>query len=92
MTFTVALESVDGSVQAELVEKTSRKICGGMKPVDLVKIKGKWCHLCDIPVPKLANRETIDGLLGTDNYDLTYPKEEVIGGVAEPSARLCPLG
>ena len=92
MTFTVALENVDWSVQAEVAAKTSRKICGGMKPVDWVKIKGKWSHFCDIPFPKLANRGTIDVLLGTDNYHLMYPKEEVIGGVAEPSARLCPLG
>ena len=46
----------------------------------------------DIPFPKLANSEQIDVLLGTDNYNLMYPKNEVIGGVGEPCARLCPLG
>ena len=46
----------------------------------------------DIPFPKLANRGKIDVLLGTDNFQLMYPKREVIGGAEEPCARLCPLG
>lgn len=87
-TFTVALESVDGSDDSEVVAKTSRKICGGMKPVDWVKIKGKSSHLYGIPFPKLTSRGTIDMLLGTDNYHLMYLKEEVVGGIAEPSATL----
>ena len=72
--------------------QTSEKICGGMKAVDWVKIKGKWNHLQDITFPKLANSGKIDVLLGTDNYNLMYPKKEDIGRVGEPCARLCPLG
>ena len=72
--------------------QTSEKICGGMKAVDWVKIKGKWNHLQDITFPKLANSGKIDVLLGTDNYNLMYPKNEDIGRVGEPCARLCPLG
>ena len=41
---------------------------------------------------RLTFCSTIDVLLGTDNYNLMYPKNEVIGGVGEPCARLCPLG
>ena len=92
MTFTIGLESVDGSVDAKIVAQSSEKICGGMKAVDWVRIKGNWNHLQDIPFPKLANRGKIDVLLGTDNYQLMYPKREVIGGAEEPCARLCPLG
>ena len=92
MTFAIGLESVDGSVDAKIVAQSSEKICGGMKAVDWVEIKGNWNHLQDIPFPKLANRKKIDVLLGTDNYHLMYPEKEVVGGVGEPCARLCPLG
>ena len=95
MKFIIGLESVDGIVDAKIVAQiaqTSEKICGGMKAVDWVKIKGKWNHLQEIPFPKLANSGKIDVLLGTDNYNLMYPKNKVIGGVGEPCARLCPLG
>ena len=45
-------------------------------------------------IPELVNSGKIDVLLGSDNYNLMYPKNEVIGGVGEPyaCARLCPLG
>lgn len=92
MTFSIGLESVDGSVDAKIVAQSSEKICGGMKAIDWVRIKGNLNHLQDIPFPKLANRVEIDVLLGTDNYQLMYPKREVIGGAEEPCARLCPLG
>ena len=92
MSFTIGLQSVDGIVDAKIVAQTSEKICGGMKAIDWVKIKGKWNHLQEIPFPKLANSGKIDVLLGTDNYNLMYPKNEVLGGVGEPCARLCPLG
>ena len=92
MTFPIGLESVDGSVDTIISAKTSGKICGGMKPVDWAKIKTKWYHLQDIPFPTLANKGTIDVLLGTDNYGLMYPMQEVIGGADGPYARLCPLG
>ena len=59
-----------------------------MKPVNWLKIKHKWFHLSDIPFPQLAQRGTIDVLLGADNHEL----KEVPGDVNEPSARLCPLG
>lgn len=63
-----------------------------IKAVDWVDKKGKRCHLQDIPFPKLARRGRIDVLLGTDNYQLMSSKEEVIGGVEDPCARLFPLG
>ena len=45
MTFAIGLESVDGSVDAKIVAQSSEKICGGMKAVDWVEIKGNWNHL-----------------------------------------------
>ena len=45
MTFTIGLESVDGSEDAKIVVQSSEKICGGMKAVDWVRIKGNWNHL-----------------------------------------------
>ena len=92
VTFVIGLESVDGSVDAKIEGQSSEKICGGMKSVDWVRIKGNWNHLQDIPFPKLANRGKIDVFLGTDNYHLMYPKKEVVGGAGEPCARLCLLG
>ena len=92
MTFAFELESVDGNKDTKIVAQSSEKICGGIKAVDWVRIKGNWNHLQDIPFPKLANRKKINVLLGTDNYHLMYPKKEVIGGVGEPCAGLCPLG
>jgi len=40
MTFVTGLESVDESVDAKIVAQSSEKICGGMKAVDWVRIKG----------------------------------------------------
>ena len=61
-TFTAALESVEGNVDAEVeLSKTMR----GVKPVDWVKIKGSWSNLHDIPITKVANWGTIDASLET---------------------------
>ena len=68
MSFTIGVESVDGCVDATIVDQSSEKICGGTKAVDWVGIRSNWQHLQDIPFPKLANRGKIDVLLGTDNY------------------------
>ena len=86
------LESVDGRVDTKINAQSSEKICGGMKATYRVRIKDNWKHLQDILFPKLANPGKIDVLLGTDNYHLMYAMKEVIGGVGEPCARLCPLG
>ena len=52
MTFVIGLESVDGSVDARIVVQSSEKICGRMKAVDWVRLKGNWNHLQDITIPK----------------------------------------
>ena len=44
-TFTIGLESTDGRVDAEIVAKTSEKICGEMKAVNWLTIKQNWNHL-----------------------------------------------
>ena len=92
MTFEVGLESIDGNVNKTIVAKTSQKICGGMKPVNWVKIKHKWTHLRDIPSPELAQRGTIDILLRADNHELMTTMKEVAGYTNKPCARLCSLG
>ena len=92
MTFQVGVESINGKLKRTISAKTSQKICGGMKPVNWLKIKHKWFHLSDIPFPQLAQRGTIDVLLGADNHELIAIIKEVPGDVNEPSARLCPLG
>ena len=92
MTFEVGLESIDGNVNKTMLAKTSQKICGGMKPVNWVKIKHKWTHLRDIPFPELAQRGTIDILLGADNHELMTTMKEVAGYTNQTFARLCPLG
>lgn len=79
MTFEVGLESIDGRVNRPIVAKTSQKICGGMKPVDWMKIKHKWTHLKDIPFPQLARRDTIDILLGADNHEVMTATKVVAG-------------
>ena len=63
-----------------------------MKPVNWLKIKHKWSYLNEIPLPKLAQRGTIDLLLGADNHELMTTIKEVAAEVNESSARLCPLG
>lgn len=92
MTVQVGVESIDGKLKRTISAKTSQKICGGMKPVNWLKIKHKWFHLSDIPFAQLAQRGTIDVLLGADNHELMAIIKEVPGDVNEPSARLCPLG
>ena len=92
MSFQVGLESVDGEVNRIISAKTSQKICGGIKPINWLKIKHKWSHLRDIPFPQLPQRRTIDVLLGADNRELMTTIKEVPGDVDEPSVRLCPLG
>lgn len=71
MTFEVGLESIDGRVNRPIVAKTSQKICGGMKPVDWMKIKHKWTQL--------ARRDTIDILLGADNHEVMTATKVVAG-------------
>ena len=85
MSFQVGVESVDGKVNRTISAKTSQKICGGMKPVNWLKIKHKWSHLIEIPFPQLAQRGTIDVLLGADNHALMTTIKEVPGKVIEPS-------
>ena len=46
----------------------------------------------DIPFPKVASRGIIDVLLGADHYHLMCTKQELVGKLNEPYARLCPLG
>ena len=44
-TFDVGLESTDGHVDTTITVQSSKKICGGMKPVNWIKIKHNWQHL-----------------------------------------------
>lgn len=92
MTFQVGVESINGKLKRTISAKTSQKICGGMKPVNWLKIKHKWFYLSDIPFAQLAQRGTIGVLLGADNHKLMAIIKEVPGDVNELSARLCPLG
>ena len=92
MTFTIGLESTDGNIDTTIEANTSERICGGMKPVNWVKIQHQWTHLRDIPFPELGSKSVVDVLLGTDNYHLMYSMQEVLGKGNEPCARLCPLG
>lgn len=92
MTFQIGLESTDGKLDTEIVAKTSERICGGMKPVNWVKIQHQWKHLRNIRFRKLASRGVVDVLLGTDHCHLMYSMQEVLGKDTEPCARLCPLG
>ena len=88
MTFEIGLESTDGNIDTKIVAKTSERICGGMKPVNWIKIQNQWNHLRKIPFPKLVSRGIVDVLLGTDHYHLMFSKE-VLGKESEPCARLC---
>ena len=91
-TFQIALESIDGTVGTTIAAKISKKICGGLKPIEWIESKQNWKHLQDIPFPKVAARGIIDVRLGADHYHLMYLEQEVVGKPDEPYARLCPLG
>ena len=90
--FLIGLESVDGRVDTKITAQTSKKICGGMKPVNWIKLKHNWEHLSKIHFPKLAPGRSIDILLGADHHELMYSMKEIPGKSDQPSARLCPLG
>ena len=91
-TFDVGLESTDGRVDTTITVQSSKKICGGMKPVNWIKIKHNWQHLQKIYLPKLVTGRRVDILLGADHHELMYSMKEVVGEHGQPSARLCPLG
>ncbi|CAB3991157.1 Hypothetical predicted protein [Paramuricea clavata] len=91
-TFDVGLESTDGRVDTTITVQSSKKICGGMKPVNWIKIKHNWQHLQKIYFPKLVTGRRVDILLGADHHELMYSMKEVVGEHGQPSARLCPLG
>ena len=91
-TFKIRLESTDGRVDTEVTAQTSERICGGLRPVNWLKIKQNWSHLRSIPFPKLATGNQINVLLGADHFELMYSMKEVMGHPNEPYARLCPLG
>ena len=55
-TMEIGLESLDGRVYTVIVAKTSKNMCGRMKPTNWPQIKDQWKHLRDIPSPKLGKR------------------------------------
>lgn len=63
-----------------------------MKPTNWITMKHQWVHLRDTPFPGLAQKKVIDILLGSNHYQLMFPKKEIQGKEDEPAARLCPLG
>ena len=71
--------------------QTSKKICGGMKPVNWIKPKHNWENLSTTHFPKLAPRRSIDILLGADHHELMYSMKEIPWKRGQPSAQLCPL-
>jgi hypothetical protein len=87
-TFQIGLESMDGRVDTEIIAQTSKKICGGMKPVNWIKLKHNWEHLSKIHFPKLAPGRSIDILLGADHHELMYSMKEIPGKSDQPSTRL----
>ena len=91
-TFEIGLESMDGRVDTLVTAQSSKKICGGMKPVNWIKMKHNWKHLKKIHFSKVATGRTVDILLGADHHELMYSMREIVGEPDEPSARLCPLG
>ena len=91
-TVEIGLERLHGQVDTVIVAKTSKNICGGMKPTNWLQIKDQWNHLRGIPFPKLGKRSKIDVLIGSDYNSLLFPMKEVHGGDNEPIGRLCPLG
>ena len=91
-TMEIGLESLDGQLDTVIVAKTSRSICGRMRPTNWLQVRDQRKHLRNIPFPKLGKRSKIDVLIGSDYYNLLFPMREVRGGDGEPSARLCPLG
>ena len=91
-TFDICLESMDGRVDTTITAQSSKKICGGMKPVNWIKVKHNWQHLKNIYFPTLAAGRRVDILLGADHHELMYSMKEIVGEQGQPSARLCPLG
>jgi len=92
MTFNIGIASLDKQIDTIIKAKTSVNICGGMRAVNWINLKNNYKHLKDIPFFPVTNQGKIDILLGTDNYHLIYPIQEIIGAVDEPYARRCPLG
>ena len=90
--FEIGLESMDGRVDTCITAQSSKKICGGMKPVNWIQMKHNWEHLKNIRFPKLSPGRTVDILLGADCHELMYSMKEIVGEQGQPSARLCPLG
>jgi len=86
------LTSVDGSTTLPMEASTTRKVTGGLQPVDWNVKKEKWSHLKGIKFPTLANRQKIDLLIGLDYAELHRSMGELTVDKDSPTARLTPLG
>ena len=63
MIFTIGLKSTDGNIDTTIEAKTLERICGGMKPVNRVKIQHQWIHLRAITFPELGSKSDTIGIL-----------------------------
>ena len=88
----VTLESLDQGTQAKIGVRTLNTMCEGLVAPDWRKLKQKWPHLQGIDFPKIAGRQKVDLLVGSDHPELTLALEERVGKVGEPVARKTPLG
>lgn len=87
------IESVDGQFSKDIVVKTCRKkVTGAYKVEDLGKSKKNWPHLKECEFTRPAKDGLVDLLIGVDNTELHYSRENVRGNSEGPVARLGPLG
>ena len=57
--FQTGLDSMDGQVDTVIIAQTSKKICGGMKPVNLDQTETQLGALVHDPLPQISAR-TVD--------------------------------
>ena len=86
------IQSHDGRVQKTIAAHITNKVTGNIKVINWTEQKSNFQHLKNINFCEVGDRPNVDILIGADNAELLFSKEEIVGKPGGPIARLTPLG
>ena len=89
---TMTVAGIGGEESFSLQALTTARVTGDLRPFDWAQNCGTWEHLGNINFPRLPGCNRVDLLIGSNAPMLHISRQEVVGRVDEPVARLTPLG
>lgn len=84
---------MEGSCRRKEEAKCYYNLVGDLRAIDWNKLKPRWSHLKDLPLPDLLPDDRVRVIIGTQYLDAIDPIAHVVfGDEGEPTAKLCKLG